>query len=153
VKNLAFARAIDILLVEDNPADVRLTIESLEEGKVRSNLHVVQDGAEALAFLQKEGKYADKPYPDLILLDLNLPKKNGHEVLAEIKGNDELKRIPVVVFSASKAEEDIHRSYSLHANCYIIKPIDLDQFIHVLRTIKDFWFTIVKLPLSKTDER
>jgi len=146
MRNSTIGRPIEILLVEDNPADVRLTVESLKEGKVYNVLHVVDDGEEAISFLQKQGKYADKPRPDLILLDLNLPKKNGHEVLAEIKGNDELKRIPVVILSASKAEEDILKSYGLHANCYITKPVDLDHFIHVIKNVKDFWFTIVKLP-------
>jgi len=145
-ENPTVGRPIEILLVEDNPADVRLTVESLKEGKVCNILHVVEDGEEALAFLHKKGKYADKPHPDIILLDINLPKKSGLEVLSEIKGDDMLKRIPVVVLSASKAEEDIHRSYGLHANCYISKPVDLDQFIHVIKTINNFWFSIVKLP-------
>lgn len=146
MENPTVGRPIEILLVEDNPADVRLTVESLKEGKVCNILHVVEDGEEAISFLQKKGKYADKPHPDLILLDLNLPKKSGHEVLAEIKGDDELKRIPVVVLSSSKAEEDIQRSYGLHANCYITKPVNLDQFIHVIKTINNYWFSIVKLP-------
>jgi chemotaxis family two-component system response regulator Rcp1 len=149
MENPTVGRPIEILLVEDNPADVRLTVESLKEGKVCNILHVVEDGEEAISFLQKKGKYADKPHPDLIILDLNLPKKSGHEVLAEIKGDDELKRIPVVVLSASKAEKDIHRSYSLHANCYITKPVDLDQFIHVIKSVNSFWFSIVKLPPHK----
>ncbi len=146
MRNLTLSTPIEILLVEDNPADVRLTVESLKESKVCNILHVVEDGEEAIAFLRRKGKYVNKPYPDLILLDLNLPKKNGLEVLAEIKGDEKLKRIPVVVLSASKAEEDIHRSYGLHANCYISKPIDLDQFIRVINSIENFWFTIVKLP-------
>jgi chemotaxis family two-component system response regulator Rcp1 len=146
MENPTVGRPIEILLVEDNPADVRLTVESLKEGKVCNILHVVEDGEEAISFLQKKGKYADKPRPDLIILDLNLPKKSGHEVLAEIKCDDKLRRIPVVVLSASKAEEDIHRSYGLHANCYITKPVDLDQFIHVIKTVNSFWFSIVKLP-------
>jgi chemotaxis family two-component system response regulator Rcp1 len=146
MENPTVGRPIEILLVEDNPADVRLTVESLKEGKVCNILHVVEDGEEAISFLQKKGKYADKPRPDLIILDLNLPKKSGHEVLAEIKGDDKLRRIPVVVLSASKAEEDIHRSYGLHANCYITKPVDLDQFIHVIKTVNSFWFSVVKLP-------
>ena len=146
MENPTVGRPIEILLVEDNPADVRLTVESLKEGKVCNILHVAEDGEEAISFLQKKGKYADKPRPDLIILDLNLPKKSGHEVLAEIKGDDKLRRIPVVVLSASKAEEDIHRSYGLHANCYITKPVDLDQFIHVIKTVNSFWFSVVKLP-------
>jgi len=146
MENSTIGRPIEILLVEDNPADARLTVESLKEGKVCNVLHVVDDGEEAISFLQKQGKYADKPRPDLILLDLNLPKKNGHEVLAEIKCDDELKCIPVVILTASKTEEDIHKSYLLHANCYINKSADLHQFIHVIKSIEDFWFTIVKLP-------
>ncbi len=147
MKNIASTRPIEILLVEDNPADARLVKEALKEGKVHNNLHVVEDGAEALAFLQKKDRYADMPNPDVIFLDLHLPKKNGHEVLAEIKSDDELKRIPVVILTASKAEEDIQKSYLLHANCYINKPGDLEQFIHIIKSIEDFWFTIVKLPL------
>lgn len=139
-------KPIEILLVEDNPGDVRLTLEALKEGKVRNNLHVAEDGVKALAFLRKEGKYADKPKPDLILLDLNMPKKDGREVLAEIKNDDDLKRIPVVVLTTSNAEKDIIKTYDLHANCYITKPVDLGQFINVVKTIEDFWLTIVKLP-------
>ncbi len=137
---------VEILLVEDNPGDVRLTIEGLKEGKVRNNLSVVEDGVEALAFLRKQGKYNDAVRPDLILLDLNLPKKDGREVLLEIKSDDELCSIPVVVLTTSKAEQDILKAYSLHANCYITKPVDLDQFLAVVESIEDFWFTIVKLP-------
>jgi chemotaxis family two-component system response regulator Rcp1 len=142
----AAAKPIEILLVEDNPGDVRLTIEALKEAKVRNNLHVAIDGVEALAFLKREGKYADMPHPDLILLDLNLPRKDGREVLHEIKDDTDLKRIPVVVLTTSKAEEDIVRTYDLHANCYITKPVDLDQFMTVVKSIEDFWLTIVKLP-------
>ena len=137
---------IEILLVEDNPADVRLTIEALKEEKVYSNLQVVNDGEEALNFLHKHGKYSNAVRPDLILLDLNLPKIDGREVLKEIKSDEKLKSIPVVVLTASKAEEDIVKSYNLHANCYITKPVDLKQFIKVARSIQDFWITIVKLP-------
>jgi len=137
---------IEILLVEDNPGDVRLTQEALKENKVLNNLHVVEDGVEAMAFLHRDGKYADAVRPDLILLDLNLPRKDGREVLAEIKTDDNLKRIPVVVLTISGAEEDILKSYNLHANCYITKPVDLDQFIKVVKSIEDFWLTIVKLP-------
>lgn len=139
-------RPINILLVEDNPGDVRLTVEALREGKVQNQLHVVSDGMEAMAFLKREGKYSDAPHPDLILLDLNLPKKDGHEVLAEIKENSMLKCIPVVVLTGSNAGEDILKTYNLHANCYITKPVDLDQFIMVVKSIKDFWLTVVKLP-------
>ncbi len=137
---------VEILLVEDNPADVRLTIEGLKEGKVKNNLSVVENGVEALAFLRKQGKYADAVRPDLVLLDLNMPKKDGREVLAEIKADEELRHIPVVVLTTSKAEQDILKAYSLHANCYITKPVDLDQFISIVESIEDFWFTIVKLP-------
>ena len=137
---------IEILLVEDNPGDVRLTREALKEGKVRNNLHVAQDGVEALQFLRREGPHAQATRPDIILLDLNLPKLDGRQVLAEIKKDDRLRRIPVVVLTTSKAEEDIVKSYNLHANCYITKPVDLTQFITVVRTIENFWLTIVKLP-------
>jgi two-component system, chemotaxis family, response regulator Rcp1 len=141
-------RAIDILLVEDNPGDVRLTQEALREGKVRNRLSIARDGVEALRFLRREGEYADAPRPDVILLDLNLPKKDGREVLAEIKADDSLKRIPVVVLTTSSSEQDILRTYDLHANCYITKPVDLDQFIEVVKGVEDFWLTIVKLPSS-----
>lgn len=141
-----FGRPADILLVEDNPGDVRLTQEALKENKVRNNLSVVEDGLEAMAFLHQAGKYADAPRPDLVLLDLNLPKKDGREVLAEIKEDPNLKHIPIVVLTTSKAEEDIIKSYNLHANCYITKPVDLEQFITIVKSIEDFWLTIVKLP-------
>jgi len=139
-------RPAEILLVEDNPADVRLTREALLEGKVRNNLSVAADGVEALAFLRREGSYAGAVVPDLILLDLNLPRKDGREVLEEIKADPSLRHIPVVVLTSSQAEQDILRAYDLHANCYVTKPVDLDQFIHVVQSIEDFWFTIVKLP-------
>lgn len=139
-------RLVEILLVEDNPGDVRLTIEALREGKVRNHLNVATDGVEALAFVRHEGVYADSPRPDVILLDLNLPRKDGREVLAQIKTDDNLKTIPVVILTTSKADEDIIRSYQLNANCYITKPVDLDQFITVVRSIEDFWLTIVTLP-------
>jgi CheY-like chemotaxis protein len=141
-----YGSPIDILLVEDNPGDVRLTIEALKEGKVLNTLSVTMDGVEALSFLHKEGKYADAPRPDLILLDLNLPRKDGREVLADIKSDDNLKCIPVVVLTTSQAEQDIFKSYNLHANCFITKPVDLEQFITVLQSIENFWLTIVKLP-------
>ncbi len=137
---------IEILLVEDNPADVRLTQEALKEEKFFSNLSVVTDGVEAMDFLHRKGKYGAAPRPDLILLDLNLPRKDGREVLEEIKADPDLKVIPVVVLTISKAEEDILRSYKLHANCYISKPVDLGQFLTVAKTIQEFWLTIVKLP-------
>jgi len=137
---------IDILLVEDSPADVRLTREALKEAKVLNTLHVVEDGVTALAFLRKEGQYALQPNPDLILLDLNLPKKDGREVLAEIKQDESLKRIPVVVLTTSRAEEDVVRSYNLHANAYVTKPVDLKQFLEVIRAIEAFWLAVVTLP-------
>ena len=137
---------IEILMIEDNPGDVRLTQEALKENKIYNRLYAVGDGVEAMAFLRREGKYADAPRPDLILLDLNLPKKDGREVLAEVKADEGLKRIPVVILTSSQAEEDIIRTYNLHANCYITKPVDLDQFIRVVKSIEEFWLTIVKLP-------
>jgi len=137
---------IEILLVEDNPGDVRLTQEALKEAKVQNKLHVANDGVEAMEFLRNEGKFKNVPRPDLILLDLNMPRKNGLEVLSEIKGDDDLKKIPVVILTVSKNEEDILKSYSLHANCYITKPVDLIQFLNVVKSIEDFWLTIVKLP-------
>lgn len=140
------SRPIDILLVEDSPGDVRLTREILKLSKVRNVLFEASDGAEALAFLRRQGKYADAPHPDLILLDLNLPKKDGREVLAEIKQDPELRRIPVVILTISKAEEDVLRSYDLHANCYITKPVDLEQFVKIVQAIEDFWLQIVRLP-------
>ena len=139
-------RPIEILLVEDNPGDVRLTLEALKEGKLRNRLSVVRDGVEALAHLRRSGPYAQAARPDLILLDLNLPKKDGREVLAEIKADEDLKRIPVVVLTTSKAEQDILKVYNLHANCYITKPIDLDQFLRVVKAIGEFWLELVKLP-------
>jgi CheY-like chemotaxis protein len=141
--NLKF---VEILLIEDNPGDARLTQEALKDGKVKNNLHIVYDGAEATDFLFKRGQYKDAPRPDLIILDLNLPKKNGQEVLAEIKTDNSLKSIPVIILTISKAEEDIVRSYNLHANCFLIKPLDLNQFFEVVKSIEDFWFTLVKLP-------
>jgi len=137
---------VKILLVEDNPGDVRLTREALKESKMLNELYVTEDGVEAMEFLNREGNYADAPHPDLILLDLNLPKKDGRELLEEIKADEKLRRIPVVVLTTSKAQEDIYRMYEQHANCYITKPIDLDQFIEVVKSIDNFWLTIVKLP-------
>ena len=139
-------RPIEILMVEDNPGDVRLTVEALKEGKVRNNLHTVADGVQAMAFLRRQGQYADATRPDLVLLDLNLPKMNGREVLAEIKEDPDLRRIPVVILTVSEAEQDILKSYNLHANCYITKPVDLDQFLGVVKAIEDFWLTVVLLP-------
>lgn len=142
----AIARAVEILLVEDNPGDILLTVEALKEGKVYNNLSVAKDGVEAMAFLYREGRHSNAPRPDLILLDLNLPKKGGREVLAELKQNSNLKRIPVIVLTTSQAEQDILKSYDLHANCYITKPVELDDFITIVRSIENFWFTIVQLP-------
>jgi two-component system, chemotaxis family, response regulator Rcp1 len=142
----AIAREIEVLLVEDNRGDVRLTIEALKDGKIHNHLSVVSDGEEALAFLRRQGQYAKVPRPDLILLDLNLPKKDGREVLMEIKQEKDLKRIPVVILTTSTAEKDIIKTYDLHANCYITKPVDFDQFTNVVKSIEDFWFTVVKLP-------
>ncbi|RAM50932.1 response regulator [Mastigocladus laminosus UU774] len=137
---------IEILLIEDNPGDVELTKIALEDSKISVNLNVVEDGVEAIAFLRREGKYTQVPHPDIVLLDLNLPKKDGREVLAEIKADEKLKRIPVVVLTTSQAEEDVLRVYNLSANCYITKPVDFDQFVKIVQSIESFWFTIVKLP-------
>jgi chemotaxis family two-component system response regulator Rcp1 len=137
---------IDILLVEDNPGDARLAIESLKDAKVSNNLYWVQDGVQALDFLRRQGEYPDAPRPDVVLLDLNLPKKDGREVLAEIKTDESLRRIPVVILTVSSDERDILESYDLHANCYVTKPIDLDRFLDVVKSIENFWLTIVKLP-------
>jgi CheY-like chemotaxis protein len=140
------ARAAEILLVEDNPGDARLTREALNDGKVHSHLTVVPDGVEAMAYLRREGQYAAAAEPDLILLDLNLPKKDGREVLQEIKTDDRLKTIPVVVLTSSSADQDIVKSYGLHANCYVTKPVDLEQFMTAVKAIEDFWLTVVTLP-------
>ena len=142
----ALGKPIEILMVEDNPGDVRLTVEALKETKLSNNLNVVKNGVEALAYLRQEGEYAGVPRPDLILLDLNLPKKDGREVLKEIKQDQKLGRIPVVILTTSQAEEDIFKTYDLHANCYISKPVDLEQFTQVVQSIEFFWLTIVKLP-------
>jgi CheY-like chemotaxis protein len=137
---------IDVLLVEDDPGDVLLIREAFEDNKVHNRLHVVADGVEALSFLRREGEHADAPQPDLVLLDLNLPRKDGREVLAEVKGDDALQHIPVVVLTTSKAEEDVLRSYKLHANAYVTKPVDFERFIDVVRQIDEFFVTVVKLP-------
>lgn len=137
---------IDILLVEDNPGDVRLTKEALKDAKVLNEVYVAQDGIEAMEFLQRKGRFSNVPTPDLILLDLNLPRKDGREVLAEIKQDPKLKRIPVVILTTSKADEDIIRTYNLHANAYITKPVDLSRFIEIIHTLEEFWFSIVRLP-------
>ncbi|MFD0902408.1 response regulator [Actinomadura sediminis] len=139
-------RPIEVLLVEDDPGDVLLTTEAFEHNKVQNYLHVVEDGEKAMAFLRREGEYADKPRPDLVLLDLNLPRKDGREVLSEIKDDEELRSIPVVVLTTSEADEDILRSYRLHANAYVTKPVDFERFVSVVRQIDDFFVSVVKLP-------
>ncbi len=139
-------KPVEILLIEDSPGDIRLTEEALKDFKMLNHLHVVMDGVEALDFLLREGKHENAVRPDLILLDLNLPKKDGREVLAEIKTKEELKRIPIVILTTSSAEEDIYKTYDFHANCYITKPVNLDQFIKVIKSIEDFWVNIVRLP-------
>ena len=143
------APPVEILLVEDNPGDYRLTQEALREGKVYNNLYWAQDGVEALEFLRQRGRYSDVPRPDIVLLDLNLPKKDGREVLSEIKGDENLRSIPVVILTTSQAEEDVLRSYDLHANCYVTKPVDLEKFITVVQSIDRFWLNVVTLPPGK----
>ena len=138
--------AVEILLAEDNPGDVKLTRKALDEGSLLNNLHVVADGVEAMQYLNREDEYADAPLPDLVLLDLNMPRKDGREVLKEIKEDDELCRIPVVVLTSSEAEEDVVRSYELHANAYLTKPVDFDGFLDVIHTLEEFWLEVVKLP-------
>ena len=145
-------RSVEFLLAEDNPGDVRLTKEALRESKISNNLNVVPDGVEAMAFLRREGKYADAPRPDVILLDLNLPKKDGREVLAEVKADPSLRLIPVVIITSSEAEQDVLKTYELYANCYVTKPVDLEQFIKVIQSIETFWLTIVTLPSSVTSD-
>ena len=140
------SKPVEILLIEDNPGDARLAREALRDAKVRNNLSWVTDGVEGLAYLRQEGKYSQSVRPDLILLDLNLPRKDGREVLSEIKVDEKLRRIPVVILTTSQAEEDVLRAYHLNANCYITKPVDLEQFMKVVKTIEEFWLTIVKLP-------
>lgn len=146
MSSLVGARPIEILLVEDNPGDARLTQEALREGRVRNRLHHARDGVEALGFLRQEAPYSTAPRPDLILLDLNLPRKDGREVLAELKEDPHLRLIPVVVLTTSEAEQDIVRTYELHANCYITKPVDLDKFFTIVRAVEEFWLAVVKLP-------
>jgi len=148
VTELEIARPVQILLVEDNVGDIRLTREALKEAKVRNHLEAVMDGEEAMAYLRRQGKHSKAIKPDVIMLDLNLPKKNGLEVLKEIKEDPSLRRIPIVILTTSKAETDIVKSYDLHANCYVTKPVDLEQFLEVVRSIEDFWLDIVKLPPS-----
>lgn len=140
---------VEILLIEDNPGDVRLTREAFRDAKVNNRLHVVGDGESALAFLRQQGEFADAPRPDLVLLDLNLPRKDGREVLADIKADPALSRIPVVILTASQADEDIVRAYNLNVNCYILKPVDLEQFIKVVKSVESFWLSVVKLPVKQ----
>lgn len=149
MKNIPQPKHIEILLVEDSPADVLIAREALSEAKMLNTIHVAEDGIEAMDFLCKRGKFASAPRPDLILLDLNLPRKNGREVLAEIKADEDLKSIPVVVLTTSNAEEDILRSYNLHANCYVLKPVEFDSFVKAVQSIQHFWFSIVILPPAK----
>ena len=144
--NSTSSRIIEILLVEDNPGDVRLTREAFNEGRLLNNLNVVNDGVEALAYLRQEGEYASRTRPDLVLLDLNLPRKDGREVLEEIKADEKLRMIPIVVLTTSAAQEDVTRAYGSHANCYITKPVDLDQFLRVAQSIESFWLSLVRLP-------
>ncbi len=146
MNNSTAGKVINILLVEDNPGDIRLTQEVLKEGKIRNKLDVITDGEEAILYLKKSGKYQEAFTPDIILLDLNLPKKDGREVLAEIKTNPLLMRIPVIVLTTSSAEQDVMNMYAHHANCYITKPVDFNQFINVIKSIENFWLSIVKLP-------
>ncbi|MBI2996620.1 MAG: response regulator [Candidatus Melainabacteria bacterium] len=146
--NLNNHKITEILLVEDNLGDAKLTIEAFKESKVKNKIIVVQDGVEAMDYLLKRGKYENVATPDIILLDLNLPKKDGREVLEEIKANDSLKRIPVIILTTSKAEEDIFKSYNLHANCYVLKPFDFERFLSVVKSIEDFWLTVVELPTN-----
>jgi CheY-like chemotaxis protein len=140
------AKPVDLLLVEDNPGDIRLTREALKNGQIHVNLSVVHDGVEAIDFLRHKGQFADAPTPDLMLLDLNLPRKNGREVLSEIKTDPDLKRIPVLIMTTSRAEQDVNRAYNLNANCYITKPMDLDEFLRIVKAIEDFWLKTVTLP-------
>jgi two-component system, chemotaxis family, response regulator Rcp1 len=149
IDQFVIARPIEILLVEDNPGDARLTREALREGRVHNRLHHARDGVEALAFLRREAAFADAPTPDLILLDLNLPKKDGREVLCELKDDPHLRLIPVVVLTTSEAEQDILKTYQLHANCYITKPVDLEKFLEIVRMIEQFWLAVVKLPTRR----
>ena len=144
--DVTLAKPVEILLVEDSPGDVDLTREALADSKLVNRLHVVEGGEEAMAFLRQQGRYADAVRPDVVLLDLNLPRKDGREVLEEIKADDDLKTIPVVVLTTSRADEDIVRTYKLHANCYITKPVDVHQFFAVVKSVEDFWLTVVKLP-------
>jgi chemotaxis family two-component system response regulator Rcp1 len=150
--NAIIGRPIDILLVEDSVTDVMLAEEALEMSKVSNQLHVVKDGVEAMAFLRREGQYAESPRPDLVLLDLNMPRKDGREVLAEVKADASLRQIPIVVLTTSQAEQDVLKAYGLHANCYISKPVDFDQFVAAIQAIEQFWLTVVILPTTNATE-
>ena len=147
--NPSQVKPIEILLVEDSPGDVLIAREALSEAKLLNTIHVAEDGVEAMDFLYKRGRFASAPTPDLILLDLNLPRKSGREVLAEIKADDHFKKIPVVVLTTSSAEEDILKSYNLHANCYVVKPVEFESFVHAVKSIQQFWFSVVTLPSVK----
>lgn len=149
MQNQFTRRPIEILLVEDNAGDVRLTVEAFRDAKVRNNMAVVRDGVEAMQYLRQEGEFSDNKRPDVILLDLNLPRMDGREVLAKLKKDPSLKNIPVVILTTSEAESDILQAYELHANCFITKPVDLEQFVTVVKSIEEFWFEIVKLPSSQ----
>lgn len=144
---------LQILLVEDNPGDITLTREAFDEGKLHHRLHVVMDGVEALRYLRREGEYTESPTPDLILLDLNLPKRDGRQVLEDIKRDPVLREIPVIVLTTSDDEADVHRAYGLHANCYLTKPVDMDEFLHVVRSLEEFWLTLVRLPRRRNTDR
>lgn len=148
MRGIEMGKPIEILLVEDNPGDARLAVEAMKEGKVRNHMEVVEDGVEAMNYLRGEGEYAGKPRPDLVLLDLNMPRMDGREVLKAMKTDPELCSIPVVILTVSKDEQDILSSYEHHANCYVTKPLDFDQFIHVVKSIENFWFTLVQLPMK-----
>jgi two-component system, chemotaxis family, response regulator Rcp1 len=146
-------RAVEILLVEDSPSDTELTVEALKEAKVRNHLSIVEDGVQAMEFLRRQGEFKDAPRPDLIMLDLNLPRKDGREVLAEMKSDNDLKAIPVVILTTSRAEQDVLRAYELNANCYITKPVDFEQFLEVVRSIESFWLFVVTLPPKPPADR
>ena len=148
IEHSAASRSVDILMVEDNPADVELAIEALHGAQIQSNIHIVEDGVRALEYLRRNGEYRDATRPSLILLDLNLPRKDGREVLAELKNDDDLKSIPVVVLTTSDADEDVLKSYDLHCNCYVTKPYDFEEFVGVIKAIESFWLSVVKLPVK-----
>ena len=148
MNEISKSKSVELLLVEDNPVDIKLTTRALKKGKLLNDLHVVRDGVEAMNFLHNEGEFSDAPRPDLILLDLNMPRKDGREVLSDIKNDDELKYIPVIVLTTSDAEQDVLKSYNLHANSYITKPVDFDQFVEAIRKFEEFWLAVVRLPAN-----